>query len=358
MNNLLKFELRKIFAKRVNLLAISFILVLSLILSFSTLQNMYATDGSGIEGSGKAAVEIDKQIAKEYAGALTDEKVQEMMTEFKPSHDLHGMNAKYLYMNATQSAVFSRFSDMNGNWNRLSVSDVFGDEEIKIGYTAGWLQASQNLAKVFIALSFVIILIIAPVYSGEYGGVDAIILTTKYGKTKCATAKVVASLLCAFFITAIVLIMNLLFAVMVYGTEGLSCSILFAHQDFVEGYIPFNITCGTVIKYQILLAFLSAMAVTGISLIVSSLCKNQMIAFVISAALYVLPILLPISEVSPLYRVIVLAPLFYSQYISIMSVEQMANGWLYAVWAIPVALIIAIIGAVFSRKKFKVHQVG
>ena len=319
---------------------------------------MYAADGKGSDGSGKEAVEIDKRIAEEYAGTLTDEKVQQMMTEFKPTHDLHGMNAKYLYVNATQSAAFSRFSDMNGNWNGLSVSDVFGDQEIKIGYTAGWLQTSQNLAKILIALSFVMILITAPVYSGEYGGVDAIILTTKYGKTKCATAKVMASLLCAFFITAIVLAMNLLFAVTVYGTDGLGCSILFAHQDFVEGYIPFNITCGTVIKYQILLAFLSALAVTGISLIVSSLCKNQMIAFVASAALYVFPILLPISEVSPLYRVIVLSPLYYAQYISIMSVEQMANGWLYAVWAIPVALMIATISAIFSQKKFQKHQVG
>ncbi len=358
MKNLLKFELRKIFAKRANLLAVSFILVLSLILSFSTLQNMHATDGKGTEGSGKAAVEIDKRIAQEYAGTLTDEKVQKMMTEFKPAHDLHGMNAKYLYMNATQSAAFSRFSGMNGNWNGSSVSDVFGDEEIKIGYTAGWLQTSQNLAKVLIALSFVLILITAPVYSGEYGGVDAIILTTRYGKTKCASAKIIASFMASFFITAIILAVNLLFAVTVYGIDGLDCSILFAHQDFVEGYIPFNITCGTVIKYQILLAFLSALAVTGISLIFSAFCKNQMIAFVASAALYVLPILLPISEASPLYRVIVLSPIYYVQYISIMSVEQMTNGLLYAVWAIPAALITAIIGAILSRKKFQTHQVG
>ena len=358
MNNLLKFELRKIFVKQFTMLAISFVLLLSFILSFSTLQNMYAADGKGAEGGGRAAVEIDKRIAEEYAGILSDEKVQQMMTDFKPSQDLHGMNAQYLYMNATQSAAFSRFSDKDGNWNGLSVSDVFGDEEIKIGYVAGWLQTSQNLAKILIAVTFVIILMTAPVYSGEYGGVDAIILTAKYGKTKCATAKVVASFMASFFITVIVLSLNLLFAVAVYGTDGMDCSILFVPQDFVEGYIPFNITCGTVIKYQILLAFLSAFAVTGVSLIFSALCKNQMIAFVVSAALYIVPILLPISEISPLYRIVVLSPLFYSQYISIMSVEQMANGWLYAIWAIPVALVIATIGAIVSRKIFQKHQAG
>lgn len=358
MKNLLKFEFRKILAKRFTVLSISFVLLLSFILSFSTLQNMYATDGNGAEGSGKAAVAIDKQIAAKYEGLLTDEKVQQIMTEFKPTHDLHGMNAKYLYMNATQSAAFSRFSDMDGNWNGLSVSDVFGDEAIKIGYVAGWLHTSQNMAKVLIALSFMIILMTAPVYSGEYGGVDAIILTSKYGKTKCAAAKVAASFMASFFITVIVLSLNLLFAAVVYGTDGLDCSILFAHQDYVEGYIPFNITCGMVLKYQIMLAFLSAFAVTGISLVFSALCKNEMIAFTVSATLYIVPILLPVSEISPLYRIIVLAPLFYFQYISILSIEQMANGWLYAVWAIPAALFLGMTGAIVSRRVFSKHQVG
>lgn len=310
-----------------------------------------------IEETGKAAVEIDKQIALKYEGKLTDNKVQQMMSEFKPTQDLHGMNAKYIYQNALQSSVFSHFADIDGNWNGLSVADVFGDKEIKVGYVNGWLSTSQNMAKIFIVLSLVIILLIAPVFSGEYGGVDNIILTSKYGKTKCATAKVLASLLSAVFITTLVVIFNLLIAVAIYGTEGLDCSILFAPIDFLEGYIPFNITCGTVLKYQILLAFMSAISVTGIVLILSAVCKSQMIAFVISAAIHVIPIMLPISETSALYRIIVLMPLFYSQYISIMSVEQMHNGMLYAVWSIPVAIALVVIGSIISHKAFSKHQV-
>jgi len=82
-----------------------------------------------------------------------------------------------------------------------------------------------------------------------------------------------------------------------------------------------------------------------------------MIAFVISAAIYVIPIMLPISETSALYRIIVLMPLFYSQYISIMSVEQMHNGMLYAVWSIPVAIALVVIGSIISHKAFSKHQV-
>lgn len=109
MKNLIKFELRKILTKRFALISIAAVLLLSLILSFSTLQGMHAFDGKNAEGSGKTAVEIDKQIAAKYEGVLTDDKVQQIMTDFKPNYDLHGMNAKYLYTNALQSAAFYHF---------------------------------------------------------------------------------------------------------------------------------------------------------------------------------------------------------------------------------------------------------
>lgn len=358
MKTLIKFELRKILTKQFSLISIAVILLFSFILVFSSFQGMHAFDGKSTEGGGKSAVAIDKAIAAKYEGILTDEKVQKIMTEFKPTYDLQGMNAKYLYLNALQSATFSRFSDMDGNWNGLSVSDVFGDGEIKIGYINGWLNTSQNMVKVFIVLSLIIILLIAPVFSGEYSGVDNIILTSRYGKTKCAAAKVTASLLASIFITLFVSAFNLIFAFAVYGKEGLDCSILFAPLGFVEGYIPFNITCGTLLKYQILLAFSSAISVTGITLLLSSLCKSQMIAFVLSAAVHLMPGMLPISETNALYRVIVLMPFYHSQFSSIMSVKQMQNGTLYAVWAGPTALIFLGIGAVISRRIFAKHQVS
>lgn len=358
MKTLIKFELRKILTKRFSLISIAVILLFSFILAFSSFQGMHAFDGKSTEGGGKSAVAIDKAIAAKYEGILTDEKVQKIMTEFKPTYDLQGMNAKYLYLNALQSATFSRFSDLDGNWNGLSVSDVFGDEEIKIGYINGWLNTSQNMVKVFIVLSLINILLIAPVFSGEYSGVDNIILTSRYGKTKCTAAKVIASLLASVFITFFVSAFNLIFAFAAYGKEGLDCSILFAPLGFAEGYIPFNITCGTLLKYQILLAFSSAISVTGITLLLSALCKSQMIAFVLSAAVHLMPGMLPISETNALYRVIVLMPFYHSQFSSIMSVEQMQNGTLYAVWAGPTALIFLGIGAVISRRIFAKHQVS
>lgn len=279
------------------------------------------------------------------------------MKEYHPVHDLRGMNAKYLYNNALQSAVFYRFSDMDGNWNGTTVAEVFGNQEIKVGYINGWLSMEKGMAKVFIFLDFVLMFLLAPVFSGEYGGMDQILFTSRYGKTKCAAAKVTASILVALFLTFLTVGWNLLLGLFFYGTEGLDCSILLAPLEFSEGYIPFPLTCGTVLAYQILLAFLGSVSVAGITLMISTLCKNQMFTLASSAVVYLLPLMLPVSESSPLYRLVVLMPMYYAQYISLMSVDQMENGLLYAIWAIPMAMAFLGMGAFLSPKIFARHEV-
>lgn len=357
MKKLILFELRKVFSKRLSLTALIGILLFSALISFSAYQNKYASDGVNVEGSGKAAVEIDKNIAAKYKGLLTDEKVQQMMNDFAPTHDLHGLNAVYLYQNATQSAVFSRFSDKDGKWNGLSVSDVFGDEKIKIGYVDGWLSTSRNMVRVFVALVLAVIVMLVPIFSGEYEGVDNIILTSKYGKSKCATAKVAAGIFIAILTSTLIAVFNLLLACAFYGTEGLDCSILFAPSDYVEAFIPFNITCGTLLKYQIMLAFTSILSVTGITLFLSAISKNQIVAFVATITIIFFPVLLPITEVNPLFRLVGLLPIYHVLAVSLLSVEQMSNGMLYAIWAIPAAFIFLGIGTFFSRRMFAKHQI-
>ena len=358
MKKLILFELRKVFSKRLSLIALVGILLFSVLISFSTYQNKYAFDGVNAEGSGKTAVEIDKGIAAKYEGILTDEKVQQMMSDFAPTSDLHGLSAIYVYQNAMQSAAFSRFSDEEGKWNGLSVSDVFGNEEIKIGYVDGWLSTSRNMVRVFVALALAVIIMLAPIFSGEYEGVDNIILTSKYGKTKCATAKVIAGIITAILTTTLVAAINLLLAFVFYGTEGLDCSILFAPSDYVEAFIPFNITCWTLLKYQILLAFTCTLSVTGITLFLSAISKNQIVALVAVMAIFLFPVLLPITEANPLFRLVGLLPIYHVLAISLLSVEQMSNGMLYAIWAIPAALLFLGVGAGISRRVFAKHQVS
>ncbi len=358
MKTLIGFELRKSLGRRMALAAVGAVVLLSLLFAFSTMQGMHAFDGRSEEGSGRAAIALDKRIAAEYGGVLTDEKVRRMMEDFKPIYDLHGMNAKYLYSNAMQSAVFWQFSDLEGNWNGRSVREVYGGEEIRAGYVLGWLSTSGNMAQLFVVLAFVIMLMTAPVFAGEYGGVDSLILTSRYGRTKCAAAKVTAALLAAVLVTLLTAALNLLLALGIYGTDGLDCSILFAPLGFCEGCIPFNITCAELIGYQVLLAVMSALAVCGVTLLLSAVCRSPMAALVLAAAVYVLPLLLPVSETGALYRIAVLSPVYYAQFAALMSVAQGEGGALYALWAVPTGAALALLGAGLSQRCFARHQVS
>lgn len=358
MKKLIRLELRKIYSKRLTQLALAVVLLLSVILGFSTYQNKYASDGAGREGTSRAAIEIEKEIAARYSGPLTDEKVQRMLSEIVPKPGENGLNAIYVYRNTIQSAVSARFSDQFGNWNGLHVSDVFGDETVKIGYVDGWLSTSQNMVKILAVFSLSIIVMIAPVFCGEYSGVDQILLSSKYGRTKCAAAKVAASVLASVMASIVVLAVNLLMAFAFYGRDGLDCSILFAQLTYIEGSVPFNITCGTLLAYQALLAVTGAVGVTGLTLIFSAACKNQMIALVASAAIYVLPLLFPASETSALFKVIVLLPPYHTQFVSLMSVGQVSGILLYAILAVPATVILVAIGNTASRRIFAKHQVS
>lgn len=357
MRKLIFFELRKIMAKRLTWAMLLVAVLLTVLLHVSTYQNKFAFDGQRQE-TGKEAVALDQEIAAGYEGELTDEKVRQMLSELMPQSGPQGLNVIYIYQNAMQSAVAARFSDMEGNWNGLSVSDVFGQEKIKIGYVDGWLGAIQDMTKVFLCLSVVVIVMLTPVFGGEYGGVEKLILSGRYGRTKCAAAKAIAGLLAAFGTTAAIVILNVALAFVMYGKSGLDCSILFAPLSFTEGYIPFNITCATLLKYRILLAFMGIMGAAGITLILSALCRNQMTALPAALAVYVLPALLPFAETSSFFKILALSPLYQLLFVALMSVRQFAGGLLYAIWALPIAILLTAAGGIISGKIFAGHQVS
>lgn len=358
MKKLIGFELKKLFSRRLTQAAFALVLLLSFVLDFSTYQNKYAFDGAGREGTGKEAVEIDKEVVERYAGVLINEKVQRMLADLVPKTGEDEINALYIYHNATQSAISARFADRYGSWNGSTVADVFGEEEVTIGYVDGWLSVSRDLVKILIFFSLFLMVMTAPVFCGEYGGVDQILLAARYGRTKCAGAKAVACVLAALLTTTAVLALNLAMAFAFYGGEGLDCSILFAQMTYIEGGIPFNLTCGTMLAYQTLLAFTGALGVVGITLIFSAACKNPMVALAASAVVYGLPVLLPVSETNPLFRLVGLFPTYHAQFVSLMSVEQLGGGALYALWAVPAAAVLLAGGSVLARGIFTKHQVS
>lgn len=348
MRELFKFEMLKIFKRKTARAAVLALFAAAVLLSVSTYLNMYAFDGKENEGRGSAAVQIDMGEAEKYEGPLTDEKVLKMLDEYKINFDTHGMNAAYIYENALQSSLFYRFAALDGTWNNKKVSDIFGDEKINIGYTYGWLKTSGNMVKIFILLMFVIAVIVSPVFSGERGGADEIILTSRYGRTKCVYSKISAGLFASLLLAAGVFLLMFFIALAFYGRDGLSCSALFAPSEFAESFVKFdNISCGGLLARQGLLALTGSVFTLGVSLFSSAAFKTKSASLIFAAAFLALPTLFAPPETSTLFKLAALSPIYQAQFISLMSI-----GESFALLAAPVSFAVFAVGSAAAKRIF------
>ncbi len=222
---------------------VALLLIWNVISVASALNGMYAYDGVSEEGRGFEAVKMEKKIAAEYEGLLTDKKVRQIINDFPADNFIEGLDAKYAYNNSIQSAVYSHFVDKDGNYNGKTVKEIYGSNRIKIGYINGWNYTVRVMIQVFFALMIVIMLIISPVFSGDYGSMSSIVMSSRYGRSKNASARIIAAFAISFALAFIAAVFNIAAALVIYGTDGLDCSVLFASVDFEGGLVPHNITC-------------------------------------------------------------------------------------------------------------------
>lgn len=345
MRQLVYFEMKKIFTGKLTFICAALVLLLAI---------------SSFSSQSLSSIGSEHALAAKYKGLLDDEKVQQMLSDFMPSQaDLDkwkGLSVINIGLNSMQSAVHSFFANDDGTWNGKTVADVFGSRQIRVGYHLSWFELSQTITRLNLALCCMIIVIISPVFSSEYGGMDNLILTSRYGKSKCAVAKILSAFLTAVLITAFYLLLLLLAAFIFYGTEGLDSSILFS-GGYLSTYIPFNISCGTMLAYQIALTFSGIITLTGISLLISAAGRTQIASLITSALFFLAPLLLSATEQNPLFKVVGLLPVYQIQFSLLMSIEQIKGNLLYAVWAFPTAAITAASGSLISLRFFAKHQV-
>ena len=78
------------------------------------------------------------------------------------------------------------------NYNGDTVREVFPyyEEGPSLGYGYGWTRFINNMMLVMICLGCLVVVAVSPSFSDEYSrGMDALILTSRLGCTKCPRAK-------------------------------------------------------------------------------------------------------------------------------------------------------------------------
>lgn len=252
-------------------------------------------------------------------------------------------------MNASSSGLSDREKDYWQNMN----SKV--ETPFQYGYYEGW-EVLISCFELFIFPLLAISIILCPVFSGEYlSGTDAVIRSSRYGKTKLVKAKITASLLfgLAAFTLHVIVALGITFAA--YGTDGWNLPLQINGTT-----VPYPLTFlgGTLINLGVI--YLVLIAMISLTLFLSARMKNPYFVLIIMVPVLFIPMFLSPNGTSGIYNLVVLLtphqslmPRFGS-YISYQFGSLVMDS--FTMRAV-VYIILALILFPFAGRGFKKHQV-
>ena len=412
MWELVKFELKKLFTKKMNIIVLIVCLFLITILFGLSGIDFLASDELGNNYKGQEAINLRKEQIAQLKGTLTNERITE---EIKDLQDLR-KNPDNLVVNSYGEEDFSKKIYNEYLDNRLNLlaninkvyagySSSYIDEILKVDlentedfYTLRqnvikeslnqdysgktytdqekeyWIEKSSNVetpfeydfyygwSNIFNSYQMTVVTIIAvciclsSIFSGEYqSGADNIILTSKYGKSKAITAKIIASIIFATIVFVVYLIFSVGSVLLMFGTDGWNLpiqimNILSAYPlTFLEAFL-FNVG----ISYAILLGMV------GLTLFLSSKLKGSIAVFIIDIAIIMIPSFFRITSQFGLWNKTLLLMPYNSIFnnFSRMVSYQFGNIVIdQPLMTIITYLVIMLITLIFARITFKKHQV-
>lgn len=401
MRQLYYFELKKIICKRVNQIAMLLGLILVIICNIVQIQGESFRDGDK-EISGVSA--ILKQ--EEVENSLTSELNEEFLTDFLQEYQRQMSDSPYGYdweLIEPQRNLFSCISRNYVEWNeqidwenlnKINTEGGIGFYDRRIQkietllnaeYTYGnfseaekeyWLAKANTIVTPFLwggtnawdiiwtgiellfYLFFVISLCIAPIFAGEYQNrTDALLLTSKYGKSKVISAKILAAFTFVFIYIAVCSLVSIGISCSLLGIDGWNMPV-----QLWDTIIPYQMTVFKACMINLSVMFLISFFVTAFSLLISALSKSPMIVLALNILLVFGTIFLTSSKSSGLWnKILYLLPL---NCIDLKHVLRTYNSYQFGgliisylemIFIVYIALII--ICLLCTGKGFKGHQV-
>lgn len=216
MIRMIKFELKKLFSNSIVIGSIAVLLLICFFILQACCFNNSATSTvlpDGTQLSGRQAIVYNQTIAEKYAGDFTDDTIAKMVTDFSKDYPNEysqmvegdiansALPSTYLYLTMfippanydeiVQDAIAHGSSiPPLTNAGLVSIEDygtAYVDKPLQCGYNDSWAYFFTGFCGPTIAIAFpvliVLVIAISTVFSGEYSSkMDALILTTRYGK--------------------------------------------------------------------------------------------------------------------------------------------------------------------------------
>ena len=237
---MLKYELKKIFSKRMNQVLLAAVLVVTIIYSVMAIGSMSYTDEEGQDHTGIEAGRLLAEDINQWKGELTAEKISEVINDYKTLSAEYPDGIPDTEYGRTIQSYYDIYSFVinvmtpDSEWNE-SVVDQLSDEQLQDIYTIyqdnmkkmaeeygttpekrsyleniyekieipltfaakdSW-DTMATYAQIYVLLLAVIIgFLAAGIFSGEFRpGTEDVFLAAKYGRSKAIKNKIIAGIL-------------------------------------------------------------------------------------------------------------------------------------------------------------------
>ena len=418
MKTLFILEFKKIIKKRMNAIVIIVCLLLVGVLFALPVYQYIILDTNGNQTSGSRAIELEKEYENTYAGKLTDNKISEDIAEYQALfNDPMNVSKDSTTESLTDNAYFKYFFPyldywklINGNYvapnaydssfsaiKNMDIEDGtdfyaardkkistllnseysdwnFSDNEkdfwlnrissietpYEYGYHAGW-EMLLNCAELFIIGIIGICICVSGTFSGEYqSGADSIILSSRYGKSKLITAKILAAFVYSLLIFTLFVLVGCGIQLVTFGTDGWDLPI-----QVLNSITPYSLTLLEATLIEVATLYLILLGMVSVTLLLSAKMKSSVPVLVINILIMMLPMFFGISETSGIWnRILVLLPyraaqpVFSSDFYSYFGYPL--GGLIFDIVTIRMLLyvVIAFLCMPFAKQTWKRHQVA
>lgn len=416
MKSLFIFELKKLALKPMNII-ISAVCLLAIGLLFALpVYQFTATDTNGELLRGSEAIAMERELVNSYAGSLTDEKIASDIASYQALFDNPDNLSRDSAQEALTDIAYSKYvlpywdywKLINSNYTEPYVYDTafraiaeleldrgvdfYGARDAKVtkllnksymdwnysapekaffmgrissistpyqyGYHAGWEMLFSCL-ELFIIGILGICICVSGVFCGEYrSGADSILLSSRYGRTRLLTAKLLAAFTYSMLIFTLLIATGCGIQLAAFGTDGWNLPI-----QVMNTIAPYDLSLLEATLIAIATLYLILLGMVSFTLFLSSVMSSPVPVLAITTLTIMLPMFLGISETSGIWnRILVLLPYRAAQ-------AQFADSF-YGYFSYPTGPVVLDIATVrlivytavtlvfipFTRRAWKRHQ--
>ena len=276
MTIMLRFEVKKVFSKSKNRIAVIVLLVILIITGVLTINRVEYVDESGNHSVGISAAKNLREAKNEWAGYLTADTFRKVLEENRTinnskealSDDIEEQDKAYAKKQGISSIIdvincaFSEYRDYN-----YFAADNVADDEVKTiyekristlkdfldsgeetftegernyliqqyenletpfyyEYMDGWSALLQNISTFILFLALVIGFFVSGIFSDEFQTkADSIFFSTELGRSKGVLSKMGAGFVVASVFYVVFILLYTFIVLLVLGTDGANCPI-------------------------------------------------------------------------------------------------------------------------------------